>query len=274
MRIPLLVFAVSVVVGCPAPEAVTSVDGLEGGKLTSGIEAPEVTTTAATIETLSSTAATTTSLTTTTLDAQTSSLGAAEATSIETATLTVTGSADVADLAADVMTADSITAVSVTTDQLVAGSLHLRPTGGLDDGSLIGNVVGVTPALGSGYDGLDRDCFNAFAGSHLCGEVDVLHFLRSANFSTQVQALTAAALDGATFATVTHAVVGFDGANAPIVADDCESWQGIKNAGEPPGLHARHVLDIEPAGGTTFLGRVSTSNSCAVDDLRVLCCGE
>lgn len=263
------------VAGCPAPEALTSIDGLEGGALTSGVTAPNVAADTGVIGALTTTTTSSTSSTTTTLQAETSTLGTATSTSLTTETLTVSTSAEIAALSVDAIDAEAVTAVTVAADVIAADALRLTPTaGGRDDGSLIGHVVGAVAVAGAGYDGVDVDCFNAFAGSHVCGEVDVLHFLRSSNFSAQVQALTAAAIDGASFATATHAVVGFDGANQPIVADDCESWQGIKIAGEPPGLHARHVVDIEATGATTFLGRVSTSNSCAVDTIRVLCCGK
>jgi hypothetical protein len=277
MKILAQAFALSVLVlavGCPPPsEPVISIDGLEGGKLTSGIDAPAVATEAAAIGSLTATTASVETTTTTTLDAQASTLGEATATSLETATLTVTDAADVGELFVEAVTADTVTTDSVGTGIVVAGALRLQTTGALDDGSLIGHVVGVTETVGGSYDNVDRACFNAFVGSHVCGEVDVLHFLRSANFRPQVESLTAAALDGASFATVTHAVVGFDGANQPIVADDCDSWRQISNAGEPPGLHARHIITIEPIG-SSFVGRVSTSNSCSLDDLRILCCGQ
>lgn len=261
------------VVGCPTSEPVTSIDGLEGGTLTSPIAAPAVAVGAATIGTLTTTTTTAEATTTTVLDAQTSTLGEATATDLETTSLTVTGTSDIVDLTVETVDADTITTDSIRTDVVVAGALRLQTTGDLDDGSLIGNVVGVTETVGGSYNNVDRACFNAFAGSHVCGEVDVLHFLRSANFRTQVESLTAAALDGASFATVTHSVIGFDGANQPIVADDCESWRQISIAGAPPGLHARHIITIEPIG-STFVGRVSTSNNCSLDDLRILCCGQ
>jgi hypothetical protein len=270
---PLSIVLVST--GCPSPpDAITTIDGLEGGTLTTGVVAPTVAADSATVGGLSVTTLTAEATTTATLDAQESTLGEASSTSLDTVTLTVTDSADIVNLTAETLAAESVTTDSASAGVLVAGALRLKSTGVYDDGSLIGQVVGVTSTGGGSYEIVDRDCFNTFAGSHICGEVDILHFLRSGNFAARVEALTASALEGASFATVTHSVIGFDTNGQPIIADDCDSWRRISIAGAPPGLHARHVVSIEDLGGSAVFGRVSTSNRCTLDDLRILCCGQ
>lgn len=265
--------AVLAVAGCPQapPEPIASIDGLEGGSLSTDVTVPTLVATAVragdvTTTTLASGDATITSLTT----------ESATIATLAAATITADAASVEGAFSAESIEVVDLTAVAVAADIVRARSLRLASTSQpLDDGSLLGVVVGATAVDGNGgYPGLNSVCNVAFNESHVCGELEILHFLRSINFSIHVQSLGLASIDGASYATTTKQVIGFDALNEPIIADDCESWLGVQNAGALPGGHARHVLDIESIGGSVFFGRVDTSNLCSLDDLRVLCCGQ
>lgn len=283
MKDLLLPVVIALPLACTQPaNPLTSVDGLEGGGLTSELDVPALNVAGAVrAGSLDTPSAVLGNLTVTSgIDAPNADLEIKgfTAQTVSAAQVTVSGAVEASDVTAAVVSTTELRTTSSRSLSYSLSSLSEDPLAA-DNGGVLGNIVGVysvQPGEGVGnYSAADRACANAFAGSHLCGELEALRFARGTvgGIAERVLALGGVAIvDGASYATFSKAVVGLTGTNEPIVADDCEGW-ALSIAGTPAGTHARHVLRLqELSAGVAYTARPDTTTSCSTDDVRLLCC--
>ena len=272
--IPLAIVPLAIVLaGCPGPgAAITSIDGLAGGAVTTPISVPSL------------------------AIAETTTTADLSATSASIDELSVETSATIEDLTANTLTATTLAAdtaeltelssARATVTALALPPVVAEPPSAVDNGGLLGNLLGATATAGDaltnigGYAAANAACVDEFAATsitaHVCSDLEVLRFARGSAEAVTVfsQSPAGAGIDGASYATMSIAVVGFNSTDTPILADDCGGWaNGLLVAPDAEHIHARHVLRIFSVDGTSSLALPETTNDCSIPSIRFLCCG-
>lgn len=266
----------TVLPACPGPSGntITSVDGLSGGALSSKLTVPGLTVEgSSTLASVTATSATIDELTVTTN---------VQAASVSSTTV-ITQS-----IAAEAASIDSLSATEATVTSLVLPPVVSEPPSAVDNGGVLGNLLGATSsggptlATGTGYTTPNDACVAEFGDesphAHVCSDFEVLRFARSNSEAIALKFQSAgaagASLDGASYVTMSHAVVGFNSSSAPIVADDCGGWSvGLVATPDPESTHARHLLRVFSVDSDQYVARPETTNNCSFDAIRFLCCG-
>jgi hypothetical protein len=253
-----LLALLAISVGCPqTPPAdpISSIDGLEGGRIVGGIEvASLVANTVTTAE-------------------------------VETDAIAVNGDGRFSGtITASVVEADSVNVGGgVTTSSLSATTVSLaeRPSmGGIPIGT---DIVGTT----SRADGpstaatAEASCADSFDESHICGEAEFLEALPF--FTSSVSVLEGASVRVSSPRSALRVLDS--GVERDVIANDCANWtvigdveggRSVADAGEElavgvtvmPFVHGRLVVDQDDSG-RVFL---APSIECAGSAIRFACC--